>query len=372
MAALPLVQSHWNFAPEPRLYGAVTAPKHVALTTRSYLSGAFQEAFEQRFNARLGFRSQWVRSDNQLNLSAFKELTPSLHTALILGKNGFIYEREYVDSFNRRDLVSASLLEEKVVRLKLLQDHLAKQGSAVVLVISPSKPMLYPEYLPGRFVHDQRQTLPTNYDVFVPLLRKYGIHFIDSQHFLSEWKSSQPFTLFANTGAHWNDPAACNVTSQIVSLVETQLEEPLLALRCGRYVMHDAPRNPDRDLLRLANLWLPERLHQPTPYSKVSVGRKRGAKRPTFLLVGSSYAWALLNFLESYRIDEEEDTFFYYYRTKFLYPGKKRSQLDRTVLDWEKDVFGKNAIVIEINASAVQNVGWGFLEDAERAIRGPS
>jgi len=52
------------------------------------------------------------------------------------------------------------------------------------------------------------------------------------------------------------------------------------------------------------------------------------------------------------------------------YPGGK-STIDPKRLDWRGEVFAKQAIVIEVNASVVDQVGFGFLEDAERVIRAP-
>jgi hypothetical protein len=42
--------------------------------------------------------------------------------------------------------------------------------------------------------------------------------------------------------------------------------------------------------------------------------------------------------------------------------------IDRKQLDWNNDILNREAIVFEVNASVVDEVGWGFLEEAERVI----
>ena len=40
----------------------------------------------------------------------------------------------------------------------------------------------------------------------------------------------------------------------------------------------------------------------------------------------------------------------------------------RVLRYWNNDILNREAIVFEVNASVVDEVGWGFLEDAERVI----
>jgi alginate O-acetyltransferase complex protein AlgJ len=367
--AFPLADAALHIVPQVKLKGAVRETARAKLTLASYLSGDYQQAFEGWFTAQLAVRGHLVRTDNELNLRAFRQFNPSTNTALILGEHGFIYERDYVDAFNRRDLVPASELEQKVTRLKLLQDYLEQRGSTLLVVISPSKALTYPEYLPPRYVDTRWPDLPTNYARFRPLLQNSGVHFIDAQEQFSSGKAASPFPFFANSGAHWNDPAACDITSQIAAFVKQQSKTAMLDLRCTPVTMRSAPVGKDRDLSDLANLMFEERLFRPTPYSASHVvPTGHPIARPSVLLVGSSFVWAILGFLGEHRIVSPRTSFFYYYSSRVPLVGAGKP-LDRAKLDWNADVFSRSAVVIEVNAAVVQHVGWGFLEDAERVIQ---
>ena len=368
LSALPMVDRYWPIVPDPGLHGSVVTPEKVALSGASYFDGTFQQAFEKGFDAALAVRSALVRSDNELNLRAFHEFSPSAGTPLVLGKQGNIFEKKYVDDYNRRDVVPAAALESKVQRLKLLQDYVEAHGSTLLVVISPSKALVYPELLPEKFVYDERLSVPHDYPVFVSLLEKYGVNFLDAQRFLTDAKTSSPFRWFSKTGGHWNDPAVCLVTAQIQQFIQRRLQEPGLELHCDAYTMKP-PVRQDRDLLDVANVWSEASLALPVPYMDARVEARGRLQRPSVLFVGSSFVWHILDYVNRYNL-HRRDTFYYYYKARMSYPGGK-STIDPKRLDWRGEVFAKQAIVIEVNASVVDQVGFGFLEDAERVIRAP-
>lgn len=368
LCALPLVARYGAFGPSSELGGVVALPPQVALGARSYYDGSFQKAFEEAFNAALGFREALLRSDNELNLRAFSEFAPSPGTSMILGKHGFIYERDYVDALNRRNLVDPSVLAQHVRRLALLQEYLAAHGSTLLVLISPNKAVVYPENLPSRFVDPVRVKLADNYAVFVRQLTAAGVNFFDAQADMLAYKAQSPTPLFASSGAHWNDPSACRAAAQVERLILQAQGSARLDLHCERIAREDRPKTPDRDLADLANLWFEDAILHPTPYVRPYVTREGAVRPPTVLFVGSSFMWQIMDYETRYKL-ESRPTLFYYYKTRFDYPGHKRSTLDPKQLDFPRDVFSKQAVVLEINSAVVSQIGWGFLEDAERAIQ---
>ena len=141
----------------------------------------------------------------------------------------------------------------------------------------------------------------------------------------------------------------------------------MLELTCEPYRMREAPRDTDRDLLRLGNFWSESSLFRETPYPESKVTHDGTFERPQALFVGSSFVWSLLRFLNKHHITRR-NVFYYYYNSLYSFPGKKDAKFNREDVNWERDVFTKQAIVLEINAAVVQSVGFGFLEDADREI----
>jgi hypothetical protein len=359
--ALPLANAWLGVVPEKPLVGVSVEVPPVPLNPRTYRNGKFQEAFEQRFGAGLSLRGHFVRADNELNLRAFHQTGLDPHTSMVIGKDDYIFERGYVDAFNRHDEVPAAELEKKVERLALLQRYLESRGSTLLVVITPSKPLLYPEYLPPKYVISERQSVPTNYDKFVPLLEKHRVHFVDGEGYLSAHKATSPVPYFGNSSSHWNDPAACEVTAVVMAQLGAQLQTRMPQLRCAPYYTSMAQRKKDIDILQVCNLWSEDRLYQPVHRARPRLVPRRAAPL-SMLMIGGSFSFYLAEYFRLYRIDHH---IFRYY-TEDHYRGRK-TPIHRDALNWD-ELFSKQVIVIEVNVEVVPQVGFGFLEDAEREI----
>jgi hypothetical protein len=159
------------------------------------------------------------------------------------------------------------------------------------------------------------------------------------------------------------------VAGQIETFILRAQGSSELELECEPIVIAAQPKGSDRDLADLANLWFEQALFQPTPYARAHVVQRGHVRRPSVLFIGSSFLWQILDYENGHGL-QSGNTFYYYYKARISYPGRARTALDHQRVDWERDVFRKQAVVIEINAAVIPNVGWGFLEDAERVIHG--
>jgi hypothetical protein len=360
---MSFVGNNFGLATVSNLIGFTPETPVVPLSWRTYLNGTFQSSYETRFDIELGFREQFVRADNEFNLRAFHQIGLNPRTSMVIGKNDFLFERDYLDAFNRHDEVPRSQLEAKVRRILLLQQYLESRGSTLLVVITPSKPLLYPEYLPERYIFKERQSVPTNYDKFAPLLAQYGVHFVDGQAFLQERKATVPFTFFGNTGTHWNDVAACEVSSVVIETIGQQLNRQLPSLRCKPYASSIRQRKRDIDILQLCNLWSEERLYQPVFRPRAKLVPHGPAEMPTLLMVGGSFVFYIDDYINMYRM---KHVIWRYYAREY---NRGVRPLVREAIDWEQSVFSQQVVLLEVNAQFVHDVGWGFLEDAERAIQ---
>ena len=60
--------------------------------------------------------------------------------------------------------------------------------------------------------------------------------------------------------------------------------------------------------------------------------------------------------------------FLYYFNTRYSYPGKKRSPIDRKSIDWEKTLRGRDIVLVEVNEVAMNETGYDFIETALAGI----
>lgn len=360
-AVLPFAVQALKLVPPGKLDGVTLDVPRVELDWSSYREGKFQESFEANFGAGLGLRTQAVRADNELNFRLFHALGHSPRHFAVLGKDGYLFERGYVDSFNRRDEVPIEEIEARVKSLLSLQQFMEARGKTLLVLITPNKAMLYSEYLPDSLIDSDRQRVTSSYEKLLSLLQRYGVHYFDAEGYLSSLKSTVPFTFFTNSGTHWGDPAACEVSARVLERIGEQLRRRVPRLQCAPYVETPALRLEDTDVLRICNLWSPERLMRPAFYSKARI---MGSGPASVLIVGGSFNRALIRYLNRARID---NTLFYYY-SKLERRGRSMP-IDKAALDFERQVFQKDVIIVEVNVEVIASLGFGFIEDAARAMQ---
>lgn len=362
MTALPGLQSQLRFAPRVSLSGAVQQATLVPLRWESFRDGSFQRAFEAWFAQRLGFRGQLVRAENELNVRAFGHFQSNANAGLLLGKNQVLFERPYLEAMQGKNAVPVSTLQEKVRLLEVLATYLQQDGKALVLIISPNKAVLYRNDIPAKYQYAS-PSATTNYEIFRDLLATTTIPVIDMQARLS--RADDPFE---PTAAHWNDPVACEVMKLSLDQLGVQLNRTLRQLDCRSLKTRTVPLDADRDLLKLANLWNEKRFYTEARYVDSALLTPTPPAQLQALYIGSSYVWSLLKFVSRHRLFQET-TFLYYFASRHSYPGPKGRAIDRAKIRWKESIFSRDAILIEINAAFVHDVGFGFLEEAEAAIR---
>jgi hypothetical protein len=50
------------------------------------------------------------------------------------------------------------------------------------------------------------------------------------------------------------------------------------------------------------------------------------------------------------------------------YPDNVRREIVTSTLNWERNVFSKDVIIIEANETGLGKIGFGFVEDALKAL----
>jgi hypothetical protein len=157
---------------------------------------------------RYGFRSLLIQMKTQIDYSLF-DTSARLH----LGKDGFLFYRSVLD--DERFVVDSYLrayMTDVLTGVVRLRDELARRDKHLIVLVSPSKEMLYPDKLPA---HTPRMPAPSQVEVLRAGLRQIsGITFIDPVARLRELRATRP--VFFKTDAHWTAPAAYEVGRTLV------------------------------------------------------------------------------------------------------------------------------------------------------------
>jgi len=379
LLALPFLQKTTHLFPRVVLTGSETAVEKPNWSLRSWFSGEAARQFEAYFAKKIGFRGLFVKALNQFNFSVFGEITGNKGTAVLLGKDHWLYEKEYVRHYTDRVGMDPLAMVEFVDALKRLQDGLARHGIAFLLVISPSKAEVYPEFLPDGVSAPSHSTPAKNaYEITVPQLSLRGIHHMDAFDLFQQWKPrSEP--LYARTGTHWNYYGATLIVREALRrLARTSgVPIPLPEIASVNYAQ---PVGTDEDLELLLNLlWVVPRGKRQTPYPVVETDAVPMNERRDFLLVGDSFSFTLVDALNISRVARTVDLF-YYFKRLYSYAGEDDPEfprshvdadagpIDYTNLDWQRFLFSKDVVILEMNQILIPERGWGFIDAALQAL----
>ena len=177
-----------------------TQVAHTTIQTEKWLSDHF------------GWRSLLIRTKNELDYRIF-----GTSSRVYFGSEDVIYMRRWSDErFPDLDAVLQDP-QKRSLLLERIRDRMAIYRSAgilPILLIAPSKEVIYPEYLPWYVAPYDTSLLRS----FIADLRAAGVTVIDAERLLLDAKPKQPM-LFHKQDFHWNRLAAHLVTDAVIAEV---------------------------------------------------------------------------------------------------------------------------------------------------------
>jgi hypothetical protein len=354
---------------DSQLSGVEVEEKLPQLTLRSLWEGAWQKDLEKWLAKKLFLRSVLVRIDNQINYSLFDEISSKAgDEKLILGVDKWLFVKDYIDHFNKWGAVPLPVLEGKVQSIRKLQTILENHGIPFLFVITPSKASIYPEYIDRKYLVANSQEKESNYEKLVPLFNRYRIKYLDGHRLFVELKKKSPYLLYPQSGIHWNYYSAYLVTVELISTLTKMLNKKLVTLRSEDIEVSTTPRGADNDLALLSNILFTKSLYGQYPYPKIAPSpNQKTAFRPKVLFVGASYLNNVLDYMDKYEIYRER-VFYYYHKTKRFFPEKPETPVDKDMKSLRNEILAQDVIVVETNESAIWEIGFGFVEDALKAL----
>jgi hypothetical protein len=375
---LPALQQNLGILPETLLMGKEESAARPHLSMASWLDGSFQEQYGKRRDGRLGLRDYLVKTNNQIHYSLFRRVVSTTGTDVVIGKNNWLYEMNYIDKLNTATTRDGSLIETKVRSLRRLQDKLEKLGIAFVFVIAPSKAEVYPEYIPDSL---RKEPLPadaaTDYRQATASLEKHGVRYLDGHALFLNEKQEGGRHLFGPSGTHWNKYGAYLVWKNLVPLVEDRLRVPLRIPPLEKIELR--PSEPgEADLGRVLNLWDNSFASPPTDYPVFASPPTSEKKKPSILIIGDSFLFTLVDIVERANLSTDVDAW-YYFKRHFKYRVKDgritgqseaiETPVSKETIDWRKQLLEKDLVILVATEYWLPELGFGFIKPASGAIK---
>ncbi len=352
---LPLMQNKFQFVTLDKLGGISVDHEDTVLTFDSWFNGRYAEKKQIFLNDSFGFREIAIRFQDQIQYSLYKKANAQ---DVIVGKKNYLYELKYIKAFYGIDYIGSNKINEKVRKLKFIQDTLKKLNKTFIFLIAPTKASFYPEYIPDGYKVDSSKS---NYEEFKPLLVKNGINYIDYNQMFINQKNTSKYPLYPVAGIHWTEYGTYIAMDSLTKFIEDHTDFILPKLDYTHNIkVTDAYMGADNDMGRALNLLIaPD--YGKLAYPEVRYVEPKYIHKPKVLTVADSY-WMRLYYTQIPRNLFEKHSFWYYYSISYDYDNETEGKTPSD-LDLRKELMKQDVICIMSTETNLKSIGWRFVED---------
>ncbi|MBE9485153.1 MAG: hypothetical protein IMY74_09920 [Bacteroidetes bacterium] len=355
LLCMPAIQSYFQLIPENPLHGDFEVKEKPLLLRASWLDGSYQSEMDPWMEQHIGFHNGLVRLHNQLDYSLFHK--PNAE-GVVRGKNGQLFEHDYIRAWTGEDFVGEKLLDRKLRQFRFLQQHLKdKFNTELVLVLEPGKASLYPEDIPDRYI--KAEAGKSNFDYIGSRAKELGINLINLNAYFLEIKDTSSFPLFPKQGTHWSEFAMWYAADSLIKYIETTRNIDLPEIVRDGVEISSKLRSTDYDVGVTLNLifQLP---HSPMPYPSFHFVDDTAKQKPNVLAIADSYYWNIFNTRIPKNLFNNE-AFWYFY--KKVYPDTYHGDKFIGDIDLKAEIEKQDVIFYMSTERFLYKFDRGFVDD---------
>jgi hypothetical protein len=349
---VPMVQGYFHFIEEKPLKGAFAKSKDTTINAEAWFEGTYQKLKEVHLNENFGFRTDYVRLNNQIDYSFFDK---SNAENVIVGRGGFLYAGDYINAYFGNNFIGKQNLEERFKKLKAIQDLFSSQGILLEVVFAPGKATFYPEFIPTAWITEKKLS---NYDYASELCKKLGVNFLDFNSWFLKQKDITPYDLFPKTGIHWSNYGSLIAMDSLKNHIEKNADINMRDFVIDNIGFTDSLISPDNDLGETMNL-LRDIKALPMPYANYHWLDDNSKVKPKALFIGDSYFWNI--YYQGLTNNFFTDCKFWYYN-ETVYPEDSPERLVKR-LNIAEELKKQQVIVLIATECNIHDIGWGFIEN---------
>jgi hypothetical protein len=357
---LPELQRRFTVFNISPLEGAYELMPKPVFGLNDFIDGSYQQKTERYIEERIGFRSMLVRIRNQIDFLVFRKAHAE---GVIIARKGEIIEEDYILEYLGRLFIGKSTIDQKLERLRFVQDTLASQGIQLAIVFNPGKGSFHSDLIPARYYPQQKQL--SNYDYMKQRMLDLGISHLDLREYFIGIKPDATYPLYPRYGTHWSFYGMTLAADTLVKYVESLCGKPLNHIKFGPVELSDQLRDTDFDGGKSMNLlWKPHTGKM--AYPRLAFEREPDRHRPMVLVISDSYYWNIYNTGIPGNLFANE-AFWYYH--KQVYPDFYFNQTTVDQIDIQKEVEKQEVILVMITERFLYTAFWNFTDDLYRIYK---
>ena len=356
MLSLPAVQKAFKIFPTTALEGYFVPSSRQVFSLASFSTGEYQQKMTPHLDRTIGFHNELTRLFNQCDFSLFS--IP--HAArIIVGKDNCLQADYHIDAYLGRDFIGKRFIDDKVARLKFLQDWLwKKKGIRLLVIIAPGKGFYYPEAIPGRFLKGKRGI--TNNDYYAQRMVENGVNLIDFNRWMVSLKDTSRNILYPKTGVHWSTYGAFLCADSLTRYLEVKLGRAVPHVVLDSLVHEPVARRSDNDMYRVLNLMCA--IGGPVmTYPVFHHEYSDTLPKPSALFISDSFYWNWHDngiIKNTFRCEEM------WYYDKEVYPMQRIRHTNTALIDLDQAVSRQDVIILLETNAGYGNPGFGFIDRA--------
>ena len=349
--ALHFTQYQFHWIKLKPLEGYYVDTEKNKFSWKDWFSASYQEVQDKYLTEHFGFRSFFIRLNHQWRFSLFNKAKTAW---VIVGKENYLYEENYIKAWYGDDFIGQDSIEQRMYKLKLLQDTLDQLGKKIIVVLAPGKGFFYPEYIPDNYHKDRGIT---NVDVYWHYIEKWNINCIDFHRYFIDNKEKSPYPLYPQYGIHWSYYGMCFAADSMVRYIENRNK-----IRMPRIYWNEVkisqPKKDDNDISKAMNLLFPPRTFD-MAYPEIQFESDSGKTKPSLLVISDSFYWGIYNMGWGNLFTNNH---FWFYN-KEIYPEQFKNPFTTEDINLQDEILKYDIIIILSTDANLPYLGWGFIEN---------
>ena len=354
----PIIQNKLSLFELEPLKGDNAIPAEVNLNESSWWTADYQKEQENYLNSMFGLRNFCVRLNNQIAYNIFNKAHAK---DVVIGKEGYLFELNYIKAYNGSDCVGKDSINNVLNRLNFINDTLLKLKKNLIVVLAPGKANYYPEYIPDEYLKNKSIT---NYQLFTEGAIKRDLNLIDFNKWFVENKNKSKYTLYPKHGIHWSIYGALLSSDSLIKNIETHRNISMTHFNYKTFNLEPA-HGDDYDIGGGMNL-LSELKSENLAYPNMEKMDSAGKTKPKVLVISDSFYWVMYGLGIANCFDANHHVCYY---NKQVYPESFTNEKLVSNLNFKEEINKYDVIIILATDNNLRNIGWGFAENFERALK---
>lgn len=352
------------FTLEP-LTGVSFLTSRPELGFESYRTGQYQSQAESYIKENFGFREPLIRLYNQFQFDAFRKI---YNKDIVVGKDGWLYFIQHANEYYGTEIYrwydsneeACAQFDREAQRMWKLRGILKDYNVDFMVFMAPQKGFVYPEHLPDR---EKDTTTVSAREYYSARFDEYDFPYIEMTKWFIDIKEADtlPYSLFPQTGAHWDFSAAL-ATDSLLRFMGDLKGVSLPKLHFGPLrESTDETKHGDYDIENLANLM------RPLPHSydrlldaEVTYSVDSTTTMASAIFVGTSFLMRMYHFVPFSEIFPNSQ---YWYYNSTVYSGKNYKTMTYVnKLDVLSELLETDYVVWFTEGDQMCKASFGFVE----------